>query len=185
MNRTLSPMLTAALALALGTGALAQTARPDKDKPSSHDTAVKAEGADVEFAQKAATGGKHEVAGAKVAAAKGSSAEVKSYASKLVRDHTAANNELMAMMKKKHIPPAAEEKPAAEPWRNETGAAFDRAYIEHAISEHEKDIALFEAESKDGGDAELKAWAGKKLPALREHLKTAQDLKTKLPTTTR
>jgi len=107
-------------------------------------------------------------------------AGVKSFANKLVKDHTAANNELESLMKKKNITARADEKPATEAWRNDTGAAFDRAYIDHAIAEHEKDIAAFEAESKDGSDAELKAWATGKLPALREHLKMARDLKSKL-----
>ena len=138
---------------------------------------------DQDFAQKAAMGGKHEVDGAKFAAGKATNAGVKSFANKLVKDHTAANNELMSLMKKKNITAAADDQTAAEAWRNETGAAFDRAYIDHAIAEHEKDIAACEAESRDGSDAELKAWAGKKLPTLREHLKAAQDLKTKLQTT--
>ena len=182
MQRILTPMLTAAVSLVLSSGALAQTPRPDQQPP--RDAMTKASGMDADFAQKAATAGKHEVDGAKFAASKASNAEVKALANKLVKDHTAANNELMAMMKKKQITASADT-PASEAWRNETGAALDRAYIDHVIAEHEKDIALFEAESKNGDDAELKAWAGKKLPALREHLKAAQDLKAKLQTTSR
>lgn len=182
MHRTFSPILTLALAAAMSTGVAAQTTRPDQPA-AAHDAKTKAMNSDAEFAQKAAKGGKHEVDGAKFAAGRASNAAVKAFANKLVKDHTAANNELMSMMKKKQIAIAAEDKPMPEPWREQTGAAFDRAYIEHAITEHEKDIALFEAEAKDGGDAELKAWAAKKLPTLREHLKAAQDLKAKLPTT--
>ena len=183
MHRMITFILTAGLTLALGSGAFAQTPRPDQQPP--RETTTNAMSADVEFAQKAAKGGKHEVDGAKFAAGKASNADVKALANKLVKDHTAANNELMSIMKKKQIAAAADDKAAPEAWRNETGAAFDRAYIDHVIAEHEKDIALFETQSKDGRDAELKAWAGKKLPTLREHLKTAQDLKAKLQTTTR
>jgi putative membrane protein len=182
MHRTVTPVVTAALVVALGAGAVAQTPRPAqapaKDAAATSTT-------DTDFAQKAAMGGKHEVEGATFAAGKATNAGVKALANKLVKDHTAANSELMTLMKKKQITAAAETKPEPEPWRNETGAAFDRAYIDHVISEHEKDIALFETEAKDGRDAELKAWAAKKLPALRTHLKTAQDLKSKLQTTTR
>jgi len=39
---------------------------------------------------------------------------------------------------------------------------------------------LFEEQSAKGTDPELKAWANEKLPALREHLKMARDLKSKL-----
>jgi putative membrane protein len=37
-------------------------------------------------------------------------------------------------------------------------------------------VAAFEALARDGKDAELKEWANKTLPALREHLKMARDL---------
>lgn len=180
MHRTITLMLTAGISLALSSSAVAQTPRPDQPP---RETSMKATSPDIEFAQKASTGGKHEVDGAKFAAGKASNAAVKALANRLVKDHTAANNELTGMMKKKQIMAATDDTPATEAWRNETGAAFDRAYIDHVIAEHEKDIALFEAESKNGGDAELKAWAGKKLPTLREHLKAAQDLKAKLQTT--
>lgn len=185
MRRTLTPLFTAGLALVLATPALAQTPRPDQ-QPAG--TAMNADNADQDFVQKAAMGGKHEVEGAKIAAAKASNAGVKAYANMLVKDHTAANNELLSLAKKKRITTTmatAADKPMAEPWRSESGAALDRAYIDHAITEHEKDIALFEAESKDGRDADVKAWAEKKLPTLRAHLKAAQDLKAKLQTTSR
>jgi putative membrane protein len=42
------------------------------------------------------------------------------------------------------------------------------------VSGHEKAIEQFEIETKNGVDAEVKAWAGKWLPTLREHLKMAQ-----------
>jgi putative membrane protein len=60
------------------------------------------------------------------------------------------------------------------------GAVFDRAYVEDQIRDHEKTIALFEREAKTGKDAELKAFAEKTLPTLKEHLTMTQDLKTKV-----
>ena len=60
------------------------------------------------------------------------------------------------------------------------GAAFDRAYVDDQIRDHEKTIALFEREAKSGKDAELKAFAEKTLPTLKEHLSMVRDLKTKL-----
>ena len=55
-----------------------------------------------------------------------------------------------------------------------------RAYVDDQIRDHEKTIALFEREAKTGKDAELKAFAEKTLPALKEHLSMVRDLKTKL-----
>jgi hypothetical protein len=41
---------------------------------------------------------------------------------------------------------------------------------------------LFEKQANGGGDAELKGFAQKQLPGLRNHLKQAQDLQAKIRT---
>ena len=43
------------------------------------------------------------------------------------------------------------------------------------LKDHKEAVSLFEKESKSGKDEDLKAWAGKTLPHLREHLKMAQE----------
>jgi putative membrane protein len=52
--------------------------------------------------------------------------------------------------------------------------AFDKAYAKDMVAGHEKAVELFENEAKHGGDADVKAWAEKCLPTLREHLTLAQ-----------
>jgi putative membrane protein len=187
MHRWHISLLAAAFAAATSGFAYAQTPNAGA-KPQTRDSAAKMNdqkmSSDHQFAHKAAMGGQKEVASAKFAAGKASNAAVKALANKLITDHTAANNELMSLMKTKRITPEKDSKAEPEPWRSQAGAAFDRAYVDHVITHHEKDIAMFEAEAKDGTDPELKAWAEKKLPALREHLKMAQDAKSKLSTTT-
>ena len=49
---------------------------------------------------------------------------------------------------------------------------------------HEEAIELFDQEARNGSDAELKAFAQKQLPGLRNHLKQARDLQAKLGTST-
>jgi putative membrane protein len=44
----------------------------------------------------------------------------------------------------------------------------------HMVADHKKDIAEFEKEASSGKDPEIKAFAAKTLPTLREHLKLAQ-----------
>jgi putative membrane protein len=44
------------------------------------------------------------------------------------------------------------------------------------IDDHSKVIAAFEKEIASGCDPDVKAWAGKTLPTLREHLTEAQSL---------
>jgi putative membrane protein len=56
------------------------------------------------------------------------------------------------------------------------GAAFDRAHLQHVIQEHEEAIAQFTREAQEGQNPQLKAFASKMLPKLREHQQTAQQL---------
>lgn len=60
------------------------------------------------------------------------------------------------------------------------GAAFDNAYIGHMVSDHKKDVAEFQKESKRGKDTDVKAFATNTLPTLQDHLKMVQDISSKL-----
>lgn len=57
-----------------------------------------------------------------------------------------------------------------------SGADFDRAYSKMMLSDHQKDVSAFEKQSTKGADADLKAFAGKTLPTLQEHLQMARAL---------
>jgi putative membrane protein len=61
-----------------------------------------------------------------------------------------------------------------------SGAEFDRKYMDEMVKDHEKDVAAFERESTKGSDPDLKAWAAKTLPTLREHLQMARDIDMKV-----
>jgi putative membrane protein len=57
-----------------------------------------------------------------------------------------------------------------------SGAEFDRAYSKMMLKDHEKDVSEFEKQSTKAGDADIKAFAGKTLPTLQEHLSMARAL---------
>jgi putative membrane protein len=200
MHRIHSMALAAGLVMAVGVATSAQTPPPQPQQPKPTPQTMPRDKAsmpdkppmanpDAEFAHKAAMGGKHEVDGAKFAANKAQNADLKALANRLIQDHTAANTELSTIMKTKKIAMGEakmgepKSEPGNESWRSLSGAAFDRAYADHLVTEHEKTITLFETEASSGTDAELKAFATKTLPTLKEHLKAAQDLKAKLGTT--
>jgi putative membrane protein len=61
-----------------------------------------------------------------------------------------------------------------------SGAEFDRKYMDDMVKDHQKDVSAFERESTAGSDPDLKAWAAKTLPTLREHLQMARDIQTKV-----
>ncbi|HEX2543763.1 MAG TPA: DUF4142 domain-containing protein [Ramlibacter sp.] len=136
---------------------------------------------DRKFVEQAAASGMFEVQVSQLAASKAGDAAVKSYASMLVDHHTAANNELTKLANAKGIelpaaPPRAMRKDV-EKLGKKSGEDFDREYVrEVGIKAHQKDIKLFENASKNVKDADLKGFADKTLPVLREHLAAAQKL---------
>ena len=134
------------------------------------------------FMTKAAGAGLYEVEIAKMASQKAESADVKQFAEMLVKDHTAANDELKALAASKSVElpkdvPADKKNKMAMIENNRSGASFDRAFIQKVgVSDHQEDIKLFEMASRSAKDADVKAWATKTLPTLKEHLAEAQKL---------
>jgi putative membrane protein len=141
-------------------------------------------GADRDFALKAMMGGMMEVKLGQFAAENAANASVRQLGQKLVQDHTQANKELMTIAGKEQIQfPREMSKEHQDLWNRLSafrGADFDKHFVQHVIADHQKDIAEFEREAKDGQDPQLKAFAAKTLPTLREHLKLAQDVAGKL-----
>lgn len=139
---------------------------------------------DSDFAIKAADGGMLEVQLGKIALTNASNQGVKDFGQMMVDDHTKANNELMALAKQKGIvlPPAPSQKSVdhIKNLNEKTGTEFDKDYIDHMISDHEEDITLFENASENATDEDIKAFANKTLPTLRNHLAAAKMLKDKL-----
>jgi len=135
---------------------------------------------DQEFFKKAAGGGMFEVEAGKLAQSKGQSDGVKSFGEMLVKDHSAANDELKALAGKKGVTlpasvPASEQKKLDKLSKAKN---FDKDFIkEVGLSDHKKDISLFEKTSKSADDADVKAFATKTLPTLKTHLQHAEDLK--------
>lgn len=64
-----------------------------------------------------------------------------------------------------------------------SGAEFDREYLKMDLKDHKKAIELFEKQARSGRDAELKAFAEKTLPTLREHHQMARDIAGKMGVT--
>jgi putative membrane protein len=136
---------------------------------------------DRKFIEHAAGSGLFEVQAAQLATVKAVDAGVKSFASMLVDQHTAANNELTRIANAKGV-----EMPAAPPHGlrrdieklgKKSGDDFDREFVrEVGVKSHEKAIKEFEKASKDAKDADLKAFVDKSLPTLREHLAAAEKL---------
>jgi putative membrane protein len=166
--------LTFAMLAAAGLGpALAQTQDPGGAQPRRPLT-------DQEFAAQAAIGGMAEVSTAQLALQRATSADVKKFAQRMLDDHSKANRELTSLATSKQIalPRTVDQKHRAMADRlaRLQGAEFDREYMKGQVKDHKEAVDLFQAEADQGRDADLKAWASRTLPTLKEHLKMARDM---------
>jgi putative membrane protein len=133
-----------------------------------------------DFVNKVAISDMFEIQSSKLAAQKGN-AEIKSFAQRMIKDHTKTTEELKGMVgkAKAKLPTAmdADHQQKLAKLEKASGNDFNIIYASLQIQAHEEAVKLFEAYSNSGDDAQLKAWAGKTLPALKEHLEHAKKLK--------
>jgi putative membrane protein len=122
--------------------------------------------ADKRFVESAAKGGMMEVAMGKVAASRAQSSEVKQFGSRMVTDHSKANNELKSIASKKGLSLPGE--PSAGDFKS------DATYMAMMVKDHEKDLAEFQQEAKNGNDPDLKRFADKTSKIVAEHLSMAR-----------
>ena len=130
---------------------------------------------DKKFAKMAGYGNASEVAGGKLAQQKSKHPDVLHVAEMLVNEHGQALNELTPIGKSVNtmVPdaPDAKHKKMAEKLSKLDEADFNRAFIKGQIKDHQATIALFEKEIATGSNPELKAYAQKWLPGIKEHTK--------------
>jgi putative membrane protein len=135
---------------------------------------------DAKFAADAAAGGMAEVELGKLAAQKGGTDAVKQFGQKMVDDHSKANEELKQVASKDNltIPSTLDAKHQAriEKLSKLSGDQFDKAYIKDQLKDHKKDVREFQAESENGSNPDVKAFAAKTLPVLQQHLQMVKDL---------
>jgi len=134
---------------------------------------------DKDFVMKAASGGMMEVELGNIAQQNASSQRVKDFGSMMVRDHSAANQELTSFASRRNLTMNSDSlmnlhKSHIDALKNKTGAAFDKAYMTMMVSDHKKDVSEFEKASKMCKDQECLAFASKTLPTLQMHLDSAQ-----------
>lgn len=136
--------------------------------------------ADRDFAMKAASGGMAEVQTAQLAEQRASSPQVKQFASRMITDHTQANNELQQIAQQANIDlpskPTGKDAAASQKLGSLNGGAFDKAYAQDELRDQQEDVALFRKEANSGHDPALKAFTQKTLPILQQHLQLAQSL---------
>jgi len=136
--------------------------------------------ADRNFVTKAAQGGLAEVATGQLAASNSGSDDVKKFGQKMVDDHGKANDELKQIAEAKGVklptqPDSAHQR-TAKKLEGQKGAAFDKAYVQAMVKDHDATVKLFKNEAAKGKDADLKTFAEKTLATLQQHDDMAHQL---------
>jgi putative membrane protein len=124
-----------------------------------------------------------------IAAAKGTSSEVKSFGRDMMRDHHALRVAGQDFSKKANITPqpaagdttqAHASKMADSLNAQARGAAWDKAYIESEIAAHESVLANAQTALGATQNADLKALIQKAAPNVQAHLDHAKQIQSKL-----
>jgi putative membrane protein len=140
------------------------------DLPAAHDQS---------FVTKAAQGGAAEVKLGQLAADKASNQKVKDFGKRMVADHGKAGAQLSSIAKKKSLEApsdmTSEDQALYNRLNGMSGSEFDKTYMEHMVKDHQKDITEFQQEADSGKDSDVKAFASKTLPTLRQHLQMAKE----------
>ena len=181
--------LTAALALAVAVSAC-DNARTNDNRAASGDKATGTTGsldADRDFVAKELAGGNAEVQLAQLAQDKATHADVKEFAALMIRDHQAASAELKPIAAKMNAAKSDERADADKDVRDKiedlsklSGRDFDKKYISEMIDDHENDVRELEKKADNAADPEVKSWAAKTLPTVRQHLERAKSIKETL-----
>jgi putative membrane protein len=173
MYRTI--VIAASLAAALSiTGAAAETAKPT----------------DPQIAHIAYTAGVIDIEAGKQALDKSQNTDVRAFAQRMIGDHTAVNDQALALVKKLNVTPgdnatskSLSEAADAERKKLEglSGAAFDKAYVDNEVAYHKAvDAAVKDTLIPSAQNAELKALLEKGLKLFEAHLAHAEQLAKEL-----
>jgi putative membrane protein len=133
---------------------------------------------DQSFINQLAQGGMTEVRVAEYVRDHGTNDEVKQLATRIVDDHTKNNNELQKLASDKGMTLTTtldnKHQKIVDQIMGEQGTKLDTDFTKRMVTDHKDTINLVEKVSKKADDADLRAWAQKTLPTLREHLQQAQ-----------
>ena len=133
------------------------------------------------FLNDAIKGDNSEIALGRLIAARGYSAQVRSFGNTLYRDHSTARGQAIAVARQMGIlPPTAmmaEARAERRKLEGLRGRAFDREVRRYMIHDHKEDIAKFRAQARTG-DLRTARLAREQLPTLRKHLRIAESIRS-------
>jgi putative membrane protein len=139
---------------------------------------------DVQFVTQSASASMLQIQLSEAALERGVSPEVKTFAEKMVRDHRTMLAELQNTADQSRIMlPQTLGKADQEVYDNITakqGIGFDVEYIKAMAGQHKNLLGNYEDIAEDGINMDVKQYASKQLPVIRQHLDKIEQLKEKV-----
>jgi putative membrane protein len=145
---------------------------------------------DAQIASIVVTANQVDIDAGKLAEAKGSNAEVKAFGKQMVTDHSGVNKQAVALVTRLKVTP--EDNPTSKSLKSGgadnlknleklSGAAFDRAYVDHEVVYHEQVLdAIDKTLIPSAQNADLKSLLVAVRPAFVAHLEHARSIQATL-----
>jgi putative membrane protein len=152
----------------------------DNSLPNTPQNRGQLSAADYKFAGEAARGGMMEVQAGELARTHGFDQAVKDFGERMVTDHTKIDDSLKALAVRKGaiLPMSLDRKGKhfVEHLSKLSGKDFDKAYARSMVKDHETDVKVFQKESKQADDVDVRAFATTTTGILEQHLAAAQQM---------
>lgn len=137
----------------------------------------------ISFIKNGLEGGLTEIKASELAKTKSTNPQIISFADMMITDHTQAGEELKkieaAKMVDAHDTVSMEHQKMIASLASKTGAAFDKAYIEMMVTDHEKAVQLF-TEATGNTSNLIQDFSRKILPTIQMHLDSAKAISASL-----
>jgi len=138
------------------------------------------------FLEKAAEGQQIEISLGQLAAQRAVNERVKDFGEQMVEDHKKSSQQVEQLAMKGGVqlsPGVSEErKQKVNKISQLSGHAFDRAYIDYILEDHETIVDEFQRRVDTIQDEDIKQWISSTLPTLEIHRERARQVKYKLQT---
>lgn len=156
---------------------------PSKGAPAQTSTTIQVQ-ADSAFIREALAGNLLEVNLGDLARQQAADSSVKQFGLRMVTDHASMQNQLTSLAARNGLTIQPRLDPSQQSQvtrlRQLSGAAFDRAYMNAMVQDHQRDVAAFERQSTTAHSPEVRQLASSGLTVIRGHLDMAQRIDSTL-----
>ena len=138
------------------------------------------------FLQNAMQDGLAKIAVCQLALQKSTNPAVKSFAEKMIKDHSSIDEAIanLARSKNYQLPDSVslKQKATYDLLKARSGAGFDHTFMKHNVSDHEQDIKDFTEEANGTTDPDVKSFAQTTLKTLQEHFELSRKVNLQVAT---